>query len=264
MLDGGFDLVRSVSGSGSNGALLTGSARYQVNQSLGIGASATFRHADNDARSGYVFADKLNQLGTGRAQLDYSAESDNQVTRLTLSQGWRFSVGSRLNTSIYSEVEKNEGERINHFGVSLNGGSDLFNNISWNGNLSYDKSNGSGATKHLSANLDLTARLNNHWSLTASYLESKNSTTSPFIVQPLIPVQSNTDVTKGSALFVTLRYETRGGTSSAPLGCRLYKRLFIFRCQRQQSTRCQRRTRSKHHRFIRWKILYPNQRAWSI
>ncbi len=218
LLDGGFDLVRSVSGSGSNGALLTGSARYQVNQSLGIGASATFRHADNDARSGYVFADKLNQLGTGRAQLDYSAESDNQVTRLTLSQGWRFSVGSRLNTSIYSEVEKNEGERINHFGVSLNGGSDLFNNISWNGNLSYDKSNGSGANKHLSANLDLTARLNNHWSLIASYLESKNSTTSPFIVQPLIPVQSNTDVTKGSALFVTLRYETRGGTSSAPLG----------------------------------------------
>ena len=61
-------------------------------------------------------------------------------------------------------------------------------------------------------------RLNNHWSLIASYLESKNSTTSPFIVQPLIPVQSNTDVTKGSALFVTLRYETRGGTSSAPLG----------------------------------------------
>ena len=116
-----------------------------------------------------------------RQQLDYSAESDNQVTRLTLSQGWRFSVGSRLNTSIYSEVEKNEGERINHFGVSLNGGSDLFNNISWNGNLSYDKSNGRGATKHLSANLDLTARLNNHWSLIASYLESKNSTTSPFI-----------------------------------------------------------------------------------
>ncbi|HPX89624.1 MAG TPA: hypothetical protein PL133_10175 [Methylophilaceae bacterium] len=218
LLDGGFDMVRNVSGSGANGVLLTGSARYQVNQALGIGASTTYRHAETDARSGYIFADKLNQFGTGRAQLDYSAERDDRVTRLTLSQGWRLSVGSRLNTSLYTEVENNAGERIQHFGVALNGGSDLFNNISWNGNLSYDKSNGNGATKHISANLDLTARLSNHWSLIASYLESKNTTTSPFIIQPLIPVQSNSDVTRGSALFVTLRYETRGGSTSAPLG----------------------------------------------
>jgi hypothetical protein len=102
--------------------------------------------------------------------------------------------------------------------MSLNGGSDLCNNLSWNGNLSYDKSNGSSNTRNLSANLDLSARLSNHWSLIASYLESKNKVTNPFIIDPLIQSQANTEVSSGSALFFTLRYETRSGTATAPLG----------------------------------------------
>ena len=182
------------------------------------GGSATYRNSENDAESGYVFADMLNRYGTGRAQLDFSAENNDQLSRLTLSQNWQLPASSRLNTSVYTEVDNNDDQRIHHIGASLNGGSDLFNNISWNGNLSYDKSSGSGSTQTVSANLDLTARINAHWSLVASYLESRNKTSSPFIIQPLIPVQSNTEVSTGSAFFVTIRYETRGGTSSAPLG----------------------------------------------
>lgn len=218
LLDGGVDAVKSISGKGSNGILLTGSVRYQMNHALGMGGSATYRNSENDAESGYVFADMLNRYGTGRAQLDFSAENNDQLSRLTLSQNWQLPASSRLNTSVYTEVDNNDDQRIHHIGASLNGGSDLFNNISWNGNLSYDKSSGSGSTQTVSANLDLTARINAHWSLVASYLESRNKTSSPFIIQPLIPVQSNTEVSTGSAFFVTIRYETRGGTSSAPLG----------------------------------------------
>ncbi|MGB4810873.1 MAG: SdrD B-like domain-containing protein [Methylophilaceae bacterium] len=219
LLDGGIDAVQGVSGSNSNGTLLTGSARYQVSQGLGLGGSATIRNADNDAQSGYLFTDMQNTYGTGRAQLDFSSENNSKQARLTASQNWLLSAGSQLSTSIYTEVERQSNQNINHFGASLNGGSDIFNNISWNGNLSYDKSNGSGSSNSISANLDLTARLNNHWSLVGSYLESRNaSSNNPFIIQPLIPTLTVTDVTNGSAIYVTLRYETRGGTSSAPLG----------------------------------------------
>lgn len=218
LLDGGFDAVKSISGDSANGVLMTGSVRYQVSQALGIGGSATYRNAENDARSGYVFADAANRYGTGRAQLDYSAEDNSKLARITASQNWRLAASSRLNTSIYSEIEHNNNERIHHVGASLNGGSDLFNNVAWNGNLSYDKSNGKSDSSSINANLDLTARLNSNWSFIASYLKTRNKTSNPFFIQPLIQTQSNSEVAKGSALFVTLRYETRGGTSLAPLG----------------------------------------------
>jgi hypothetical protein len=218
LLDGGIDAVKSVSGDGTSGTLLTGSVRYQVNQGLGIGGSATIRNADNNAQSGYVFTDLRNRYGNGRAQVDYGAEQQRHQTRVTASQNWLLAAGSRLNTALYTEVENNDSQQIRHVGMSLNGGSDLFNNLSWNGNLSYDKSNGSSNTRNLSANLDLSARLSNHWSLIASYLESKNKVTNPFIIDPLIQTQANTEVSSGSALFFTLRYETRSGTATAPLG----------------------------------------------
>ena len=218
LLDGGFDAVKSISGDSSSGVLMTGSARYQINQKLGIGGSATYRNAENDAHSGYIFADALNRFGTGRAQFDFSAESNNHLARITASQNWQLAASSRLNTAVYSEIENNDSERIHHVGASLNGGSDIFNNIAWNGNLSYDKSNGKTDSSSVSANLDLTARINSNWSLIASYLETRNKTSNPFFIQPLIQTQSNTDVATGNALFVTLRYETRGGTSLAPLG----------------------------------------------
>ncbi len=218
LMDGGFDAVKSVSGNASDGVLFTGSLRYQVNHALGLGGSATYRHSEQDAESGYLFMDLINKYGTGRAQLDGSSENGDQFTRLTLSQGWGLSAGSRLSTSIYGEVENNAGQHINHIGASLNGGSDLFNNISWNGNLSYDKSMGAGSNQTISANVDLTARINSHWSLISSYLENQNTSTNPFNIQPLIPVPVNTVVSTGTAFFVTLRYETRGGTPLVPLG----------------------------------------------
>lgn len=218
LLDGGIDAVKSVSGNGTSGTLLTGSVRYQVNQGLGVGGSATIRNANNNAQSGYLFTDMLNRYGNGRAQIDFGAEQQRRQTRVTASQNWLVAAGSRFNTALYTEVENNDSQQIRHVGASLNGGSDLFNNLSWNGNLSYDKSNGSSNTRNVSANLDLAARLNNHWSLIASYLESKNKVTNPFIIDPLIQTQPNTEVTSGSALFITLRYETRSGTSTAPLG----------------------------------------------
>lgn len=218
LLDGGFDAVKTISGNGSSGVLMTGSVRYQMNQALGIGASATYRNAENDAHSGYIFADAINRYGIGRAQIDYSAENTSDVARITASQNWRLATSSRLNTAIYTEFENNSSEHIRHIGASLNGGSDIFNNVAWNGNLSYDKSDGKSNNSSLTANIDLTARLNSNWSLVASYLESRNRTSNPFFIDPLIPAQSSADVARGSAFFVTLRYETRGGTPSAPLG----------------------------------------------
>ncbi len=218
LMDGGFDAVRNVSGIASDGVLLTGSLRYQVNHALGLGGSATYRHSEQDAESGYLFMDMLNKYGTGRAQLDASSENNSQYTRLTLSQGWGLSASARLSTSVYGEVENNAGQHIDHIGASLNGGGDLFNNISWNGNLSYDKSNGAGSNKTVSGDIDLNARINSHWSLISSYLENRNTNSNPFNIQSLIPLPVNTLVSTGTAFFVTLRYEARGGTPSVPLG----------------------------------------------
>ena len=218
ILDGGIDAVSSLSGAGLDGILYTGSLRYQVNHTLGLGGSATYRQSEKDAGSAYIFTDMLNKYGTGRAQLDTSIENNDQFTRLTLSQGWDLSTGARLSNSVSGGFESNAGQHINHIGAALNGGSDLFNNVSWNGNLSYDKSNGTGFNQTVSANIDLTARINNHWSLVSSYLDNRNANANLFTTQPLIPVPINTFVSTSSAFFVTLRYEDRGGTPTAPIG----------------------------------------------
>lgn len=218
LLDGGVDAVKSISGNGANGVLVTSSVRYQISQALGVGGSMTYRDSDTDAYGGYLFTDLINKYGSSRAQLDYSKEDSREQERLTLSQNWRVSSGSRLNTAIYSEIEKNASEHINHFGTSLNGGSDLSSNISWNGNLNYERSNGNTERRTISANFDLSARINNHWSLITSYLKTQNRVTNPNIVQPLIPIQLSSETTSGSTFFITLRYETRSGTQSIPLG----------------------------------------------
>ncbi len=213
LFDGGIDSVQSISGNGIAGRLYTGSARYQISRDLGVGASLTWRDATTDARSGYLFAEKLNALGAGRVQLDSSAGDNDRYDRLSVSQTWNTPVGMRLTTTAFAGRETIDGTRRTHAGGSLAGGGDLFGNFSWDGSLSIDHT---GSANSVGANIGATAQLGRHWSLAATYFDNRNENPDLFATSLIPPPEST--VQRNRAVFLTLRYEVRAGTASAPIG----------------------------------------------
>lgn len=212
LFDGGVDSVRSVSGNG-DGQLFTGSARYQVSRDLGVGASVTWRDAGNTTHSDYLFVEKLNRYGSGRLQLDSTSGAGDRYDRLSASQTWELPVGARLTTSLFAGRETLNGERLSHFGGSLNGGGDLFGNLSWDGSISYDRA---GGTHNIGANIGAIAHFGSHWSIAATYFDNRNQAQDPFATT-LIPTPQ-TSIVRSRAVFLTVRYDAHAGTPSIPVG----------------------------------------------
>ena len=103
-------------------------------------------------------------------------------------------------------------------GFKLAGGGDLLRNLSWDGSISSNASNGASTTRGAYANIGVTARLSSHWSMTASYFDNRNENRNLLPIAPLIPVPDTSPVTRSRAVFLSVRYEERAGTLSVPLG----------------------------------------------
>lgn len=218
--DAGLDSVSSVSGRGIDGLFSTGSIRYQINRSLGVGGGATIRFSNNDARSAYGFVDKQSRFGTSRVQVDVlSEEGVRHGRQITVDQAWPVQVGLRFSTSVSLGRETGVGESITRLSLALFGGADLSNTLSFDGNVRATSSRDNiSRTNSVYANLGLNWRVNSHWSLLTTYYQNR-AEEQPFLtVSPLIPTISPLPVVQDRALFVVLRYEDRAGTPLAPLG----------------------------------------------
>jgi len=216
---GGVDSVSSISGRGTDGIYGSGSIRYQFNRRLGIGAGVTVRHASDAAEAAYAFIEKQSWLGTSRAQLDFAAAVGAQRTQqITLDHAWPAEAGLRLSTSLSFSQETTPAKRISRASVGVNGGIDLLNNLSLDGNLRWLTSNDGGVSRGTSANLSLNWRISSKWSMAMTYYDNRREDQPLLSVATLIPVPILAPVAKDRAIFVTLRYEDRAGSVVAPLG----------------------------------------------
>ncbi|MHB8528117.1 MAG: hypothetical protein ACYC8V_01220 [Caulobacteraceae bacterium] len=217
LLDGGLDAARPLSGVGLGGLLFTANVRYQLDVASAIGATVDYRRSSPDAADGDLFIEGANHLGQWRAQLDDSFENGDNLSRASIEETWALGAGARLLTSISATDEVRQGRNSVGLGGSVSGGGDLTHGLSWEGDLSYDRTGGAGSSGNLNANVGLTARLGAGWSLSAIYFDNRNQTSNLFAVNPIIPIPLAPVVTRSSAVFLSLRYEIRAGHREAPL-----------------------------------------------
>jgi hypothetical protein len=215
----GIDSVSSVSGNGIEGVYGTGSIRYQVNRSLGVGGGATVRHARDSAEAGYAFVDKQSSLGTTRVQLDVAAAAGGQRSRqVTVDHAWPVEAGLRLSTSLSVARETTPERRIRRANFGINGGIDLGNNLTLEGNAHWLANRDGASTRGTYANVSLNWRISPRWMLSMTYFDNRREDTPVLSVAALIPTPLFTPIAKDRAFFLVLRYEDHAGTPSAPLG----------------------------------------------
>lgn len=218
---GGVDSVGSVTGQGLAGTFATGTLRYQVNRSLGVGGGASARFSATNASSAYVFADKLTHYGTTRVQLDAaSAQGGQRSDQVTVDQSWPTQVGLRLTTSLALGEDVTRDTRTRRAGVAAFGGWDITNNVTLDGSLRWTIDNDTSRHTGRFANLGLVWRITPRWSLVGTYYDNRVET--PVLsftgIAPIIPVDPAVVIPRDRAIFLTLRYEDHAGLPMAPLG----------------------------------------------
>jgi len=214
----GLDSVRPVSGPGASGTFVTGSARYQVDRSLGVGGGASARRSGGDAAAAYVFVDKQSVLGATRLQLDVLGGGAQHTQQLAVDHAWPTQPGLRLSTSLTLGHETGANGRITRASVAGFGGIDLTNTLTLEGNLRFSQERQAGRANGRYANVGLVWRVTPRWSLVATYYDNR-ADSQPFTgLAPLIPVEIAPVIPRDRAIFITVRYEDRAGTPLAPLG----------------------------------------------
>jgi hypothetical protein len=238
-LDGGVDYVASMSGASGDVAYGTGYARYQYSSRMGFGGGANVRQNraftrpaespgdgtevrtdGSEAWSAFGFLDATNRWGIGRGQLNYARDDRQDGARITLDQTWNTRVGRRLSTALAFGRENLESRSDNTAGIALHGGGDLGRNLSVDANASWTRTFGDASSDDLLANVALNWGFARGWTASANYYQNHVSgrlpisVTSPVTVeQPYEQLSSN-----DSGLYLSLRYDWRAGSPSAPLG----------------------------------------------
>lgn len=216
----GADSIGSVTGLGVNGVFLTGTLRYQVDRSTGVGGGGSARRASIDATSAYVFVDKLSALGTTRVQLDgATAQGGQHSEQVSVDQSWPTQVGLRLSTTLSLGEDVTPDRRTRRVGLAAFGGYDITNNITVDGTLRWNIERDPAHHVGRFANLGLIWRITPRWSLVATYYDNRVEVPQTFIgIAPLIPIEPAPIVPRDRAIFLTVRYEDHAGTTMAPLG----------------------------------------------
>ena len=226
LADVGVDVARSVSGTGGDVTFLTGDTRYQLTTSTGVGGAANARLSSGTtgwSAEGYI--DNANAFGTGRVQLDYATDPQEQDVSAALQQSWKLPVGGRLATTAGIDRIHTTGP----FGLvtdstiarlALYGGADVTARVSLDGNVQWAQAVQGAAAPSTSANVSLTWHITRAWSALASYYESRvGSWTQLVINSPLAPpVETPLPSANARGFFLTIRYQDARGSHFAPLG----------------------------------------------
>lgn len=216
---GGLDSLGSVTGRGVEGVYGSASIRYQISRSQGVGGGATIRHASDGAEAAYVFFDTQSRLGNTRLQLDVArAAGDQRSQQVVVDHAWPATTGLRLSTSLSLAQEKAPQKRITRANLGFNGGIDLTNNLTLEGNVHWLTSREIGNTRGTYANLSLNWRISSHWSMSMTYYDNRREDPPVLSAASLVPTPLFAPVVKDRAIFLVLRYEDRAGTPLAPLG----------------------------------------------
>jgi hypothetical protein len=219
-IDGGIDYMDSVSGSGDSVIYGTGYARYQYSSGLGIGGGANIRQSGSEAWSVFGFADVANRWGIGRGQANYAQDERQDYAQITLDQTWKTQVGRRLSTTIMAGRENLEAYSANTVGLALYGGGDLGHNLTVDVNARWDKAFGEASSDNTLANAAINWAFASGWTASANYYKNRVSGRVPLTVDSPLPDADVFDQLSSddSGLYVSVRYDWRAGSPSAPLG----------------------------------------------
>ncbi|MBL8524071.1 MAG: hypothetical protein JNN20_10305 [Betaproteobacteria bacterium] len=228
----------SLSGRSPSGWYVSASGRRMLSTALSTGGGVAMRNFGISGGSGFGYLQWQNALGVSRLQLDAaSTRGDSDSQALTFDHSIYAENGMSLSTSLSAErlhptnsSADNSGQarsRQNAVAAGLTGRAMLGNSMSLQGslrarNVRGNTGNGvpsaeSGTT--LAANLSFDWQISRDWSLAASFYENRGvfvdtiGVQSPLVTPEIIRIRPN-----DRGFFLSLRYATRAGTPSIPLG----------------------------------------------
>ena len=226
----GVDEVLPVSGQGVSSTFLNGNARYQLDRDTGIGAvSNLLLSHDGGSQTGWSlegFFDQANSWGTGRAQLGYATSTQAQDLSATVQQSWKMPTGMRLATSVAVDSGHTAptaglpAEDTTVVRLAVYGGGDLTSRLSLDGNVQWATAVQGRAAPSTFADVSLVCRLARAWEVLFTYYENRIGSWTPLtITSPLTPPVPTPQASQGQqGIFLTLRWQQRGGAHFVPLG----------------------------------------------
>jgi hypothetical protein len=199
---------------------VSGSARYQIWQDLGIGAGVNARLSESDAWSAFAYVENALPAMVSRTQIFVGQNSPKYETALTANQTWNMPAGTRLNTTLLLGRYTDRSVSSNQYGFAVFGGGDIAPNLSVDVNAQWTRSTGEAQPTTLNGNLALTWRFLPDLQLIGTIYRSQARTQLPLqIVSPIDNLLKQTEErVNDRGAFVILRYETRAGSMAAPLG----------------------------------------------
>jgi hypothetical protein len=199
---------------------VSGSARHQIWQNLGVGAGANARLSDSDAWSAFGYVENTLPALVSRTQLSVAQSSPKYETTLTANQTWNMPAGTRLNTTFLVGRYTDRVVSSNLYGFAVFGGGDIARDLSIDVNAQWTQSTGEAQPTTLNGNLALTWRFLPDLQLIGTVYRSQARSQLPLqVVSPIdnLAIQTEERINDRGA-FLILRYETRAGSMAPPLG----------------------------------------------
>lgn len=215
--EGSVDVLRSLSGDDDTGVLVTGSGQYRYSRSLTFGAGGAARRHNGDA--GTLFGDVRwrHDWGTTGLRAETTRYDEERLHRLTLDQEWPLTLGWTLATSVSAGRETGSDRAGTTYGGAVSVAAPLGSNALLTANATYDRrGNGDHAS---AANVSLAWQFARDWALEGNFVYSRGRHTLFAPIDPLAPRPDAFALTNDThSLYLVLRYETRAGSRTVPLG----------------------------------------------
>ena len=218
--EGTVDLLRSVALPSSTGVFASSSARWRYSSRISVGGGASVRRFNGSAWNAYSELRWQNDWGSTSLRAELINELELSRTRqLTLDHDWSLSGGWSLATSVTGGRATTFGRQETLLGMAASINAPISSSLSVRANASTESTgSGDAANSRSAINAGLSWRLAPQWSLETNYNLSKGRSRLNVPIDPLaLPLPFDTTVS-GSSVFVALRWETRAGSASGPLG----------------------------------------------
>ncbi|MGE0098907.1 MAG: hypothetical protein AB7S86_11225 [Hydrogenophaga sp.] len=219
--DGSIDWLDSVSGRNASGFFATGSGRWRLNRDHSVGAGATVRQFNGNAWSTYGDWRFQNGWGTSGLRLEFTqGDGETGSTRLTWDQDWPTQQSWSFATSLGVGVNdaQNGQPRESLWSAAMSLSMPLSSRAGLRGNFNTERSN-LGQSRH-SLNLGADWRIDQRWSIEASYNRSTGRSRFNQSLDPLAPFLPVIVPASDRSFYAVLRYEMEAGTRNVPLGGR--------------------------------------------
>jgi SdrD B-like domain len=218
-VDGGVDLLRSNT-IGTQGYYLVSSVRRRLASDLNWGGYAALRNFNG---RGHNLSSDLrwrHSLGTSDMRLDASSDGEGgSARRLALNHDWDLEPGFNLSTSMAGGRVRtpNQGS-VPSWAAAMSMEIPLRLTAVFRGTYNIEQT---GSERRTGANLGLSWPLSVNWALDLGANSNRGQTRALRSVDPLAPpAPVGATSVDSRSYFLSLRYEVRGGTGTAPLGGR--------------------------------------------